>query len=85
MRAEDLKKLLDRRPFQPMRIHISSGESVDVRHPEMVMLSRSIIFVAIKLVRGLLHDFAWYNLIHVVKVEPLRQARRAGHRRQRRA
>jgi len=85
MRVEDLKKVLDRRPFEPLRIHISSGDHLDVRHPEMVILSRSMIFIAIKFVRGIVHDFAWYSLIHVVKVEPLRNARRVGHRRQRRA
>lgn len=40
MRAEELKALLDRRPFQPIRLQISSGEIVDVLHPEMAIVSR---------------------------------------------
>jgi len=85
MRAKDLKELLDHRPFEPLRFHISSGDYVDVRHPEMVLLSSSMVFFAIKFVRGLLQKFAWYSLVHIVKVEPLRNAKRMGHRRQRRA
>lgn len=85
MRARELKELLDHRPFRPIRLHISSGEHVDVIHPEQVMLGRSMIVVAIKLTRGIMDNFAWYNLIHVVKISLLRGARKAGLRRKRRA
>ena len=81
MRADELKQLLDRRPFQPIRLHISSGEHADVIHPEAAMLGRSLIVVALKRRAGIVHQFAWYNLLHVVKISPLRAARKARRRR----
>ena len=32
-------------PFRPFRIHIASGRSFDVRHPEMVRVGRSNLLV----------------------------------------
>jgi len=85
MRADELKALLDRRPFKPIRIQMSSGEHVDVTHPEMAMLARSTFVVAMKPVRGVADYFGWYSLIHVVKVVPLRNVKRTSQRRKRRA
>ncbi len=80
MRAEELVSLLHRRPFRPMRLHITSGEHVDIRHPEMALVSRSLVAVGLA-GRGMVADhFVWYNLIHVVKISPLNGN---GHRRKR--
>lgn len=32
-------------PFQPFRIHMASGKTFDVRHPEMVRVGRSSIIL----------------------------------------
>jgi len=32
-------------PFRPFRIHMASGRTFDVRHPEMVRLGRSNLLV----------------------------------------
>lgn len=32
-------------PFRPFRIHIASGKTFDVRHPEMVRVGRSNLLV----------------------------------------
>ena len=39
----DLKSYLKAQPFCPFRIHMASGESFDVRHPEMVRGGRNSI------------------------------------------
>ena len=80
MRAEELRMLLDRRPFRPLRIHISSGEYVDVIHPEMAFVSRSLVAVAVPPTRGVAEAIAHYSLIHVVKVVPLAQTSRRRRR-----
>jgi hypothetical protein len=78
MSGEELRRILRRRPFKPVRVHISSGETVDLRHPEEALVSQSTFAFA----TGPLHnDVGWYNLIHVVKVVPLTRSRKR-HRRQ---
>jgi len=77
MRADELQKLLSQRPFEPIRLHISSGQTVDIHHPELAIVSRSLVFVAVPLrgkraKPGDVFDYvAHYNLLHIVKIEPL--------------
>ncbi len=83
MRAEDFREFLHRRPFEPFRVYISSGETVDIPHPEMALLSRSMFAFAVGPRRGVVVEMGWYNLIHVVKIVPLsalgrRKSRRKG-------
>jgi len=75
MIAKELRAILDRRPFTPVRIHISSGQHVDVTHPEKVIILPSMFMFAIPR-RGDDYDTGWYNLVHVVKVEALRKRRK---------
>jgi hypothetical protein len=44
---EDLCRALNAQPFQPFRIHMNGGRSFEVRHPEMVLLSRSTVHVGL--------------------------------------
>ena len=72
MRAEELRALLDRRPFEPIRLHISSGQTVDIKHPEMALVTRSLVVVGVADSDERVADYAvHYNLLHVVKIEPL--------------
>lgn len=70
MRAEESRKILDRRPFEPVRIRISSGQYVDVRHPEMAIVSRSLVAVGVEPRNGVAEHMVWYNLLHIAKIEP---------------
>lgn len=74
MRAVELRSLLDRRPFRPLRIYISSGEYMDVIHPEMAIVSRSLVAVGLPPRRRVAEVIAHYSLIHVVKIVPLADA-----------
>jgi hypothetical protein len=38
---QEFNAYLNTRPFRPFRIHMASGESFEVRHPEMVRLGRN--------------------------------------------
>lgn len=72
MRAQELRALLDRRPFEPIRLHISSGQTVDIKHPEMALVTRSLVVVGVADADDRVADYAvHYNLLHVVKIEPL--------------
>lgn len=76
MRADELRNRLDRRPFQPIRLHISSGVHVDITHPEMAFVSRSLVAVALIGKRRMADFIVHYNLLHVTKIEPLNGGKR---------
>jgi hypothetical protein len=45
MAANDFRGLLRRRPFEPFRIHLTDGTVYEVRHPEMAMLTLSVVWL----------------------------------------
>ena len=75
MRFDDFKDILGRKPFRPVRIYITSGETVDIRHPEQVFVTRSAFAFAIGPRVGVIEEIGWYSLIHVVKIVPLSTVR----------
>lgn len=76
MRADEFKALLDRRPFKAFRVLITSGQYVDVRHPEAALVARSYFAAAVRPRNGVAEGVAIYNLIHVVKIVPLNGGRK---------
>jgi hypothetical protein len=46
IRPEDVRDLLRKQPFQPFRMHMSNGQSYDVVHPELAVVTRGTIVVA---------------------------------------
>lgn len=73
MQARELKALLDRRPFEPIRLHFTGGKAVEVRHPEMALVSKSLVALGIEGEDdgGVADHIIHYNLLHVVKIEPI--------------
>ncbi|MFO0840202.1 MAG: hypothetical protein U1D55_16970 [Phycisphaerae bacterium] len=47
MRPDDLLELLRAAPFKPFRIHLSDGASFEIRHPDMAIVQRSKVTVAV--------------------------------------
>ncbi len=47
MTVQTFRELLSHRPFRPFRLVMSSGQTYDVRHPEMALLTRTDILVGI--------------------------------------
>lgn len=43
--SREVVRLVLAEPFQPFRIHMASGRTFEVRHPEMVQVGRSIMTV----------------------------------------
>lgn len=73
MLAEDFVKLVRRRPFVPMRLHLADGTTFDFRQPQRVMVSRQWAEVAIDVdpATGIVRrtEFLW--LPNVREVEPI--------------
>lgn len=47
MTAETFKEILHRKPFEPFRVVMSSGESYPVMHPEMALVTSKALVLAV--------------------------------------
>jgi hypothetical protein len=72
MTVQAFRELLSARPFKPFRLVMSSGQSYDIRHPEMALLTRSDLLVGIdEADDGVPAEFKICSLLHVSAVEPI--------------
>ncbi len=47
MRRDELIDALRAAPFRPFRLRVSDGTTFDIRHPEMIMVTRHSVVVGI--------------------------------------
>ncbi|HEY5315561.1 MAG TPA: hypothetical protein VIK18_23725 [Pirellulales bacterium] len=71
MTVQTFRDLLTAQPFRPFRLVMSSGQSYEVRHPEMAWVTKSDILVGIDVEDGVPAEFKICSLLHVTAVEPL--------------
>jgi hypothetical protein len=72
MTLQTFRNLLATRPFQPFRLVMPSGETYDVRHPEMAMLTQSDLLVGTDIRDdGVPAEFKICALLHVATLEPI--------------
>lgn len=75
MTVQTFRDLLTKQPFHPFRLVMSSGQSYDVRHPEMAMLTRIDILVGVGNTKeGVPASFKICSLLPVTAIEPLELA-----------
>jgi hypothetical protein len=75
MTLQTFRDLLAQKPFKPFRLVMSSGQTYEVRHPEMAWLTRTSILVGIdEADDGIPAEFKICSLLHVTAVEPLGSA-----------
>lgn len=76
MRPDELVKLLRRRPFIPLCLHMTDGQTYDVRHPDNVIVTRSYahIGMATDQATGVLEGVEYCSLLHIVRAEELQTA-----------
>jgi hypothetical protein len=73
MTAETFREILRRRPFEPFRVVMSSGESYNVMHPEMALVSaRSLILALPDPTQPEGERLAFCSYLHLTHVEVLR-------------
>ena len=84
MRISDIEKRLAQRPFVAFRLCMSDGEGfrdeshVWVRHPELVLVTRSMLAVAVNGRRGSRpDDLVLCDPVHVVRLEPVGERRKS--------
>jgi hypothetical protein len=75
MTVQDFRDLLAVRPFRPFRVVISSGQSYEVKHPEVAFVTRSDLVIGIDIEEDEVPArFKICSLLHVTTVEPLEPA-----------
>lgn len=47
VRSNDMRTWIKRRPFRAFRIHLSSGVTFEIRHPEQVALSQHTVDIGV--------------------------------------
>jgi hypothetical protein len=71
MTVQTFRELLSQRPFRPFRLVMSSGQTYEVRHPEMAMLTRTDLLVGVgETDEGVPAEFRICSLLHVATIEP---------------
>jgi hypothetical protein len=69
MNHEAMEELLRRQPFEPFEIRLTNGEKHEVRHPEMVLMLKSRLVIALPDDRMVICP-----LLHIASVETLQSA-----------
>jgi hypothetical protein len=70
MNSDVIRQLAARRPFEPFTLHLSGGETYQVRHPETVAIGKQRLVV----VDPESDQMAICSLLHVTSVETLQSA-----------
>lgn len=72
MDPKDLQRYLRRQPFAPFRVVTSDGTTYDIRHPEMVLLSRRAVDIGLNNnpVDTIAEQVVTVALLQVQRLEP---------------
>lgn len=45
MTSEDMKQELEREPFVPLRLHLASGQTMDIRYPQTAWVRQNTLLI----------------------------------------
>jgi hypothetical protein len=83
MRPDEIRAHLRKQPFRAIRIYISDGSSYDVRHPEMMFVTRPEVVIGLDPGDGDIPERSVYcDPVHITRIEPLDRNKRKGVSRQ---
>jgi len=84
MGPEQLRQLLRRQPFMPIRLFMTDGTTYDIRHPEMAFVTRSTVEVGSEKEpgSGIAEKVVYCSLVHIVRVEDVDGRAATAHARQ---
>jgi hypothetical protein len=72
MTVQTFREMLTRRPFQAVKVTLSSGQSYEIRHPEAALLTRTNLLIGVDVADdGVPAEFKILSLLHVTAIEPL--------------
>ena len=77
MQVSAIQKWINKRPFSPFEIVMSSGDRYPVRHPENLVLSKEGAYVFFKRSpQEALPDVAILSYLHIAAAEPVNGKRK---------
>ena len=72
MNVNQILEHVRREPFQPIRIYMSDGSSYEVRHPEMALVTRREVVIALPSREAELPERSVFcDPLHVTRIEPI--------------
>lgn len=77
MRREDIRDLTRAVPFQPFRVFLTSGETFDIRHPDMILATPGAAHIAVPSPGGppdAADHVLIVSLMHVLKIAYLAES-----------
>lgn len=75
MHPEEFLAAIRRRPFIPLRLHVSDGTAYELRHPEMAMVTRRSVILAISDDPKKLADRSMQiDVVHITRLEQIDSA-----------
>ncbi len=81
MTSQEVRAILEREPFQPVRVRLTSGDAYEIRSAGLAMVLKTRLFVA----APASDDWTLIPLIHIAAIETLANGhpRRGPHSRRR--
>jgi hypothetical protein len=76
MTSEDVKQELERDPFVPLRLHLASGNTIDVPYPNTAWLRQNTIVIVHPLRRGTV-EIGNYDVVALRLIEGIEQLNEA--------
>jgi hypothetical protein len=78
MTADTVREFLRRTPFEPFRVVMSSGESYNVMHPEMALVSaRALVLALPESSHAEGERLVFCSYLHIAHLETLKPSRAA--------
>ena len=76
---EDIDARLRSKPFIPLRIVTTTGQTYDIAHPELVVVARRYLFIGLPSAEDPLHaeDVTRVALMHITEIRDLPAAKSA--------
>ena len=72
MRPDEIREHLRKQPFQPIRLFVSDGPHYDVRHPELMFVTRTEVVIGLDAKKnGLPERSAYIDPVHITRIESI--------------
>jgi hypothetical protein len=72
MTTEDLSQEIERQPFTPLRLHLSSGQMIDILYPNTAWVRQNTVLIVHPLERGAAR-IGGYDVVALRLIERIEQ------------
>ncbi len=72
MIAREILERLRQSPFYGLRVHLSDGQMYEIRHPDMMLVTKTVVVIALPGVTDDVPERTVYcDPVHITRIEPL--------------